>query len=95
MRLIQLRAPNMFDPQYRDLAVDIQGLCAGKGAADAQGPAGVAGRLPGGRLHLTAAQLRKLRAPGAAVPRQRWLAASCHDAEELALAARMGVDFVT
>ena len=30
VRLIQLRAPNMFDPQYRDLAVDVQGLCAGK-----------------------------------------------------------------
>jgi hypothetical protein len=29
------------------------------------------------------------------LPASRWLAASCHNAEELALAEEMGVDFVT
>jgi len=42
IRLLQLRAPAMFDAQYRDIAVDALGLCAGQGAADAQGAAGVA-----------------------------------------------------
>ena len=29
------------------------------------------------------------------MPKDRWLAASCHNAEELALAEQMDVDFVT
>nr|WP_286946655.1 Nudix family hydrolase [Pseudomonas sp. UBA6718] len=94
-RLIQLRAPNMFDPQYRDLAVDIQGLCAGKAQLMLKGPLEWLGDFPAAGWHLTAAQLRKYAPQGRPFPGQRWLAASCHDAEELALAARMGVDFVT
>lgn len=30
IRLVQLRAPNMYSPEYRELALDAQGLCAGK-----------------------------------------------------------------
>ena len=45
--------------------------------------------------HLTAKQLRDYAARGRPFPTERWLAASCHDAEELALASAMGVDFVT
>lgn len=95
VRLIQLRAPNMFDPQYRDLAVDIQGLCAGKAQLMLKGPLEWLGDFPAAGWHLTSSQLRKYVANGRPFPGQRWLAASCHDAEELALAARMGVDFVT
>ena len=87
-RLIQLRAPNMFDPQYRDLAVDIQGLCAGKAQLMLKGPLEWLGDFPAAGWHLTAAQLRKYAPQGRPFPGQRWLAASCHDAEELALAAR-------
>ncbi|MEH6389715.1 MAG: Nudix family hydrolase [Pseudomonas profundi] len=52
--------------------------------------------IAGAGWHLTSSQLRMMAAAG----RQRdgfdgWLAASCHDAEELGLAARVGVDFVT
>lgn len=94
-RLIQLRAPNMFDPQYRDLAVDIQGLCAGKAQLMLKGPLEWLGDFPAAGWHLTAEQLCKYVANGRPFPGQRWLAASCHNAEELALAARMGVDFVT
>ncbi|MEO4045814.1 Nudix family hydrolase [Pseudomonas sp. CAU 1711] len=94
-RLIQLRAPNMFDPQYRDLAVDIQGLCAGKAQLMLKGPLEWLGDFPAAGWHLTAEQLRKYAPHGRPFPGQRWLAASCHSAEELALAARMGVDFVT
>lgn len=94
-RLIQLRAPNMFDPQYRDLAVDIQGLCAGKAQLMLKGPLEWLGDFPAAGWHLTAEQLHKYAPHGRPFPGQRWLAASCHSAEELALAARMGVDFVT
>ncbi|ACO77563.1 hypothetical protein AvCA_13370 [Azotobacter vinelandii CA] len=95
IRLIQLRAPNMFDPQYRDLAVDVQGLCAGRAQLMLKGPLEWLGDFPAAGWHLTARQLREYAANGRPFPAERWLAASCHDAEELALATRMGVDFVT
>lgn len=94
-RLIQLRAPNMFDAQYRDLAVDIQGLCAGKAQLMLKGPLEWLGDFPAAGWHITAEQLRKYADKGRPFPRARWLAASCHSAEELALAEQMGVDFVT
>lgn len=95
VRLIQLRAPQMFDAQYRDLAVDIQGLCAGKAQLMLKGPLEWLGDFPAAGWHLTAAQLRQYAEQGRPFPASRWLAASCHGAEELELAARMGVDFVT
>ncbi|WP_455230305.1 Nudix family hydrolase [Geopseudomonas aromaticivorans] len=95
VRLLQLRAPNMYSAEYRDLAVDIQGLCAGKAQLMLKGPLEWLGDFPAAGWHLTAAQLRKYAANGRPFPAERWLAASCHNAEELALAAQMGVDFVT
>jgi len=85
----------MFDPQYRDLALDIQGLCAGKAQLMLKGPLEWLGDFPAAGWHLTSEQLRKYAAKGRPFPGQRWLAASCHSAEELALAGQMGVDFVT
>ncbi|WP_152386976.1 Nudix family hydrolase [Azotobacter salinestris] len=95
IRLVQLRAPGMFDPQYRDLAVDVQGLCAGRAQLMLKGPLEWLGDFPAAGWHLTARQLREYAASGRPFPAERWLAASCHDAEELALATQMGVDFVT
>ena len=95
IRLVQLRAPNMYSPEYRDLATDIQGLCAGKAQLMLKGPLEWLGDFPAAGWHLTAAQLRKYAPNGRPFPAERWLAASCHNAEELALAAQMGVDFVT
>ncbi|KAF1051256.1 MAG: 8-oxo-dGTP diphosphatase [Stenotrophomonas maltophilia] len=94
-RLIQLRAPNMYSPEYRDLAVDAVGLCAGKAQLMLKGPLEWLGDFPSAGWHLTAEQLRKYAPKGRPFPENRLLAASCHNAEELALAARMGVDFVT
>ncbi len=93
--LIQLRAPNGYDPQYRDLAVDAVGLCAGKAQLMLKGPLEWLGDFPAAGWQLSAKQLRQYAAKGRPFPRERWLAASCHNAEELALAAQMGVDFVT
>ena len=95
VRLIQLRAPNMYSPEYRDLAVDVVGLCAGKAQLMLKGPLEWLGDFPAAGWHLTAEQLRKYADKGRPFPAQRWLAASCHNAEELALARQMGVDFVT
>lgn len=95
VRLIQLRAPAMFDAQYRDLAVDIQGLCAGKAQLMLKGPLEWLGDFPAAGWHLTAEQLRKYAAKGRPLAAERWLAASCHSAEELQLATQIGADFVT
>lgn len=95
IKLVQLRAPDMYDPKYRDVAVDAAGLCAGKAQLMLKGPREWLGDFPSAGWHLTAAQLRKYAAKGRPFPKERWLAASCHTAEELALAEQMGVDFVT
>ncbi|MGH8352363.1 MAG: Nudix family hydrolase [Pseudomonas sp.] len=95
VRLLQLRAPAMYSPEYRDLAVDAVGLCAGRAQLMLKGPLEWLGDFPAAGWHLTSAQLRTYAAKGRPFPPQRWLAASCHSAEELALATEMGVDFVT
>ncbi|MDR6678481.1 Nudix family hydrolase [Pseudomonas oryzihabitans] len=95
IRLVQLRTPDNFDPQYRDLAGDVQGLCTGRAQLMLKGPLEWLGDFPAAGWHLTAAQLRRYAPNGRPFPEQRLLAASCHDAEELALAQQMGVDFVT
>ena len=95
IKLVQLRAPNGYDPKYRDLAVDAVGLCAGKAQLMLKGPFEWLGDFPSAGWHITAAQLRKYASAGRPLPAERWLAASCHNAEELSLAEQMGVDFVT
>lgn len=95
VQLIQLRAPDMFSAEYRDLAVDVIGLCAGRAQLMLKGPLEWLGDFPAAGWHLTARQLRQYAPKGRPFPMGRWLAASCHDAEELRLASEMGVDFVT
>lgn len=95
IRLVQLRAPGMFDAQYRDLALDIQGLCTGKAQLMLKGPLEWLGDFPAAGWHLTSRQLHELAAGERPLPAGRWLAASCHTAEELALATQLGADFVT
>lgn len=95
VRLIQLRAPAMFDAQYRDLAVDAVGLCAGRAQLMLKGPLEWLGDFPSAGWHLSSQQLRRYVEHGRPFPPERWLAASCHNAEELVMAEQMGVDFVT
>ncbi len=54
-------------------------------------------RRPNAGWHLTASQLRKQAEAGwqKGTEVEGWLAASCHDKEELALAEKVGADFVT
>ncbi len=91
LRRVQLRAGTGTDPaRWPALVAAAVEACR---AADVEvlvsGDAALAERLGTG-LHLTAAQLRACAArplPG------RMLAASCHDADELRLAERLGCDF--
>lgn len=95
IRLLQLRAPALPAAQYRSIAADALGLCAGRAQLMLKGPLEWLGDFPTAGWHLTAQQLRELSAAGRPIAPQRWLAASCHSAQELALATQMGVDFVT
>lgn len=91
-RLLQLREPHLSNRDYRALAREVADLCRHFGARlllngepDWVMECGAAG------VHLNSRRLRQLGSrplgPG------YWVAASTHNAEELALAARLGVDF--
>lgn len=95
IRLIQLRAPSLSQADYRALAADALALCAGRAQLMLKGPLEWAVEFPAAGWHLTAAQLRQQAGQGRPLPARQWLAASCHDAEELALASALRVDFVT
>lgn len=93
--LLQLRTPQLSAEQYRALAADALGLCAGRAQLMLKGPLQWLEDFPAAGWHLTAAQLRELAQGARPLPGDRWLAASCHSAEELAMASQLGVDFVT
>ena len=95
IRLIQLRAPSLSQSDYRALAADALALCVGRAQLMLKGPLEWAVEFPAAGWHLTTAQLRQQAGQGRPLPAGQWLAASCHDAEELALASALGVDFVT
>lgn len=95
VRLLQLRAPQLSVSAYRALADEVLALCAGRAEVLLKGPLAWVADFPAAGWHLTAAQLRELAGAPRPLPAGRWLAASCHDAEELALAAQLGVDFAT
>ena len=95
VKLVRLRAPKRFVPEFRDLAVDVQGLCAAKAQLMLAGPLEWLGDFPAAGWHLSSAQLREYAPNGRPFPLHRWLAASCHNAEELELARQIGADFVT
>ncbi|MBK1702464.1 Nudix family hydrolase [Thiococcus pfennigii] len=96
IRLVQLRAPQLDAAAYAQLTHLVYALCEGQGArlllnAD---PA-LAADLPCHGLHLSATRLRAQAACRAlpALPPGRWIGASCHDATELALTERLGLDY--
>lgn len=92
IRLVQLRAHALDDAQYVELAQQCLVLCRRYQARLMlnRDPEVLAGVDADG-IHLTSERLQALaHRPIAA---DKWLAASCHNAAELALAARLGVDF--
>ncbi|HEX7112724.1 MAG TPA: thiamine phosphate synthase, partial [Mizugakiibacter sp.] len=92
-RLFQLRLPNLARDALRPLAQALAARCRAAGAdllinADIE-----LARELGAGVHLRAAQLAALEARP--LPAGAWVAASCHDAAELARAAALGADFAT
>lgn len=98
IRLVQFRAKTLDAAAYLALAQAAIALAHRYGAKLLLNslPANAAPALlaMADGLHLTSAQLRATpeRAALPLQPRQ-WLSAACHDAQELALAAQLGVDF--
>ena len=92
IRLVQLRAHELPDADFSRLARRAYPLCRAAGARLLlnRDPAAV-GDLPCDGVHLTARRLRGL----AERPKTplRLAGASCHDAEELRLAASLGLDY--
>ncbi|MGE4476482.1 MAG: Nudix family hydrolase, partial [Stutzerimonas sp.] len=95
IELVQLRAPSLSAHDYRALAQRAQTLCAGRAQLMLKGPLEWTEDFPDAGWHLTARQLRECIGQARPLPAERWLAASCHDADELAVAASLAVDFVT
>jgi len=92
VRLVQLRAKTLADDRLRELVIVARDLARAAGAALLlNGHAALVDELGLDGVHLPAAELMRL----ASRPLQfsRWVAASCHDANELAHAAAIGVDF--
>lgn len=93
-RLLLLRAPALGRSAYLALAQDCLARCRDAGARlMLHGDPALLGEVAADGVQLPAARLAMLGArPDIGA---RWLAASVHDARELALAERLGVDFVT
>jgi len=91
-RLIQLREPDMPAREFRACAAEMAGLCHRYGArlllnADPS----LVGECGADGVHLNSSRLRAL--GERPLPGAFFVAASCHDAAELARAAALGADF--
>lgn len=92
VRLLQLRAKTLPPARLHALARAAHARTREAGAALLlNARAAIASDLDLDGVHLPAAELMRLRERP--LPRSRWVAASCHDARELAHAAAIGVDF--
>lgn len=93
IKLIQLRAKTLSDDHYRRLAEQALAVCQSHGAQLVlNSTPELVQRLGAQGLHLTSERLMKLSTRPLA--NDIWVAASCHNAAELAHAERIGVDFV-
>lgn len=93
-RLLLLRAPALAEADYLALARELLAACRAAGARFLlHGEPGRLDAVDADGVHLPAAALAAL--SGRPAPGTRWLAASVHDAAELARAEALGVDFVT
>ncbi|AOJ15343.1 thiamine phosphate synthase [Burkholderia vietnamiensis] len=94
--LVQLRVKSLDAAAFARLAADALARCDAAGAQlMLNGPIDAAGvmRLDGAGWHLDGAALRAV--AQRPLPPARRVSAACHTAHDLALAARVGADFVT
>lgn len=90
LKLIQVREKNMVPAQLRTFASQVVTLAHQHGARVLiNGDAELAAETHADGIHLTALQLASLKKR----PACDWVAASCHDREEVEAAVRMGLDF--
>lgn len=94
-QLLQLRAAHLPVAEYKTLARRLQVLCAGRAQLMLKGDLAWQAEFADAGWHLTAQQLRGLAGQERPLATGRLLAASCHNAQELALATALQVDFVT
>ena len=92
VRRVQFRMPGVDADRRRRLLDGALRLCAGARAQLLVNGDAALARATGAGLHLPSARLRELDARP--VPPGTLLSASCHDADELALAEVLGCDFV-
>ncbi|MEE2729207.1 MAG: Nudix family hydrolase [Pseudomonadota bacterium] len=93
VRLLQLRLKTIEEDCLQGLLSQVDALRARYGAVvlvNSDMPVAVWSRLDG--VHLTAAHLHQIQERPAGA---RWVAASCHNDEDIRRAERLGVDFVT
>jgi thiamine-phosphate pyrophosphorylase len=94
VKLVQLRAKEMDESSYADLACKVLQVCRRHGAQlILNGPVPDPQHIDADGLHLTSAQLKAC--SGRPVASGKLLPAACHTPEELLHAERIGVDFVT
>lgn len=94
VKLVQLRAKEMDELSYADLARKVLQVCRRHGAQlILNGPIPDPQHIEADGLHLTSAQLKAC--SGRPVASGKLLSAACHTPEELLHAERIGVDFAT
>jgi 8-oxo-dGTP diphosphatase len=92
LRLVRLRAPELADGDYRQLAIKCLPLCRAAGAhLLLDRDHGMVVELGADGLHLTSARL--MAASSRPLPMPYRVAASCHSAVELSHAQSIGADF--
>ncbi|OOZ37301.1 Nudix family hydrolase [Solemya velesiana gill symbiont] len=94
LRLVQLRAPGLTESAFRTLAQEALSLCRNSPGARLilNSDPRMVTELGADGVHLNSRRLMALdRRP---LPEKYWVAASCHNLEELRQAERIGVDFV-
>ncbi len=94
-QLLQLRAAHLQATEYKTLAQQLQRLCVGRAQLMLKGDLAWQADFPDAGWHLTSQQLHELAGQARPIGENRWLAASCHNIEELQLATALQVDFVT
>ncbi|MBI3772323.1 MAG: Nudix family hydrolase [Gammaproteobacteria bacterium] len=92
LRLVQLRAKSLAPAEYRNLASKVIELCHAQNVKLLlNAEPGWVEELGADGVHLTAERLRQWHQRP--LPSNYWVAASCHNAQELLHAASIGVDF--
>jgi len=92
--LVVLRAPDWSEVAYLDLADRCLSLCETYGSRMMlHGPAHLLQDIPAAGVHIPWLEAEQWHERP--IPRERWLAVSCHGREEIEHAQRIGADFIT